>query len=159
MSQPVPSARLEGSAFRLSGGRRGERGRKARGFPQVRRQSRFVTDVDATLEGRLFSLSSLMNGPFFHVFGSSGCSFMAFFVSFRATVSFVFWKLLLILKDLLGSFRLNSIFFAFLANSAPPAGRSQTHPRALSSGHLHRSTKIGYHITVLVSSAKMQEQE
>jgi|GEM_PF-2449662 hypothetical protein len=83
---------------------------------------------------------------------------MAFFVSFRATVSFVFWKLLLILKDLLGSFRLNSIFFAFLANSTPPAGRSQTHPRALSSGHPHRSTKIGYHITVLVSSAKMQRK-
>jgi hypothetical protein len=66
---------------------------------------------------------------------------------------------LLILKDFLGSFRLNSIFFAFLANSPPPGGRFQSYPRALSSGPLHRSTKIGYHIPVLVSSAKMQERE
>ena len=136
---------------------------KGETFPQVRRQSRpgmlSFGDFDATLEERLFSLSSLMNGPFFHVFGSSGCSFMAFFVSFRASFRFVFRRLLLILQDLLGSFRLNSIFFAFLANSPPPGGRFQSYPRALSSGPLHRSTKIGYHIPVLVSSAKMQERE
>jgi len=107
--------------------------------------------------GGTFSLTSLIKDPLFHVFGSSACSFMAFFVYFRAEFSFVFWRLLLILKDFFGSFRLNSIFFAFLANSPPPTGRFQTHSRALSSGHLHRSTQIGYHIPVFVSSAKMQE--
>ena len=65
----------------------------------------------------------------------------------------------MILKDFFGLFRLNSIFFAFLANSPQPLGQFQTHPRARSSGHLHRSTEIGYHIPVLVSSAKMQESE
>ena len=109
--------------------------------------------------GGTFSLTSLIKDPLFHVFGSSACSFTAFFVSFRAEFSFVFWRLLLILKDFFGSFRLNSIFFAFLANSPPPAGRFQTHSPALSSGHLHRSTQIGYHIPVFASSAKMQEQE
>jgi hypothetical protein len=106
-----------------------------------------------------FSLTSLLNDPLFHVFWLSTHSFMAFFVSFRATFRFVFWTLLLIPKDLLGSFRLNSIFFAFFTNSLPPAGRFHTHPRALSSGHVHRLTEIGYRIPVRVSSGKCRIQD
>ena len=118
--------------------------------------------VDSRFRGNdciQFSLTSLLNDPLFHVFGPRACSFKAFFVSFRAIFRFVFWTLLLIPQDLLGSFRLNSIFFAFLANSLPPAGQFQTHPRALSSGRLHKSTYIGYHIPFLVSSGKYRMQD
>jgi len=53
-----PSARLEGLAFQPSGGvKGGGLRRKARGFPHIRRQSRFFPDFDATYpEKRLIFL-------------------------------------------------------------------------------------------------------
>jgi len=54
------SARLEGSAFQPSGrGKGGGFHRKARGFPHIRRQSRFIPDFEATLRHTESALASL----------------------------------------------------------------------------------------------------
>jgi hypothetical protein len=140
-----------------------EGGGNGAGKPEAFRKSGGKAASSPTLtrawKRAIVSFISLIKHRRFHVFWSTSCIFMAFFLSFRAAFRFVFWRLSLIPKDFLGSFRLNSIFFAFLTTYPRAAGRYQTHPRALPSGSVHRSTEIGYHIRAGVSSAKCRIQD
>ena len=62
-----------------------------------------------------------------------------------------------ICNRILGSFRINNIFFAFPAQF-PAFCEPITNPlRELAASALHKTTKIGYHISIHVSRGNMQE--